>query len=307
MNFTVLKINWKGIIFWSNQFYGICAVLLMVESSLVILHKIPSLFLLLLIHLATILYYTHAYLKEQKDGIYSERTSWYKKNKTYLIYRQGFYTMGVIYLALVHCDFLNFLTRSSFLFIIFLFFTILLSVLYYLPSLFVKSGDVIRKWGILKSMSIAWVWTFTCGVLPIWHSNYLVGMTANLLFWLHIVTLFIFTLILAILFDIKDLNRDELEKTQTIVLKIGKDRIVNSVILPLLMVFTILKCVQFYYFTTSKVSFLIQALFIIWMYLVSRMELHKKSIYMNIVLIDGMVVIKVLLSLLGILLLERSF
>ena len=300
-----MKINWKGLIFWSNQFYGICAVLLTIESSLVIIHKIPSLFLLLLIHLATVLYYTHAYLLEQKEGIYNERSSWYIKNRTYLVYRQGLYTTGVIYLALFNCDFINLLTQSSFLSLIILLFTILLSVLYYLPSLGLKSSDIIRKWGILKSISIAWVWTFTCCVLPIWHSTYLLGMTSYPLFWLQTGSLFIFTLILAITFDIKDLNRDELENTQTIVLTIGKDHIVNGILLPLLIAYTLLEWVRYYYFISSIGLFLIHTLFIIWIYLVARMVLHKKAIYMNIILIDGLVIIKVLLSFLVMFLLEH--
>jgi hypothetical protein len=62
--------NWKGIFLWSNQFYGICAVLLAIETNLVLFHKMPNSFLLIFIHLATVVYYTHAYFHEHHDGIY---------------------------------------------------------------------------------------------------------------------------------------------------------------------------------------------------------------------------------------------
>lgn len=296
MNFSIYKINWKGLFLWSNQFYGICAVLLAIESSLQILHTIPPIPLLLLIHLATVLYYTHAYLLERKDGIYNERSSWYADNKKYLVYRQAFITIAVFYLAFVQCHMLNLMIRSNAWVQLILCLTFLITFLYYLPSFSTQWTNVFRRLGILKSISIAWAWTFTCCFLPIWFSADMDKMLFNLEFWLHLIPLFLFLLVLAILFDIKDLIKDKTEQIYTIAVKMGKERIVHSLILPILLVFMFFVGYDYYFFHKSLLFLIQHIVLIAWIYTVARVVIHKNAIYMNIILIDGIIIVKVLLS-----------
>lgn len=291
------KINWKGLFLWSNQFYGICAVLLAIESSLQILHKIPPIALLVLIHFATVLYYTHAYLLERKDGIYNERSSWYAGNKKYLVYRQTIITIAFFYLAFVQCNLLNLIIRSSAWVQLILCLTFLISFLYYLPSFSTQWTNIFRRLGILKSITIAWAWTFTCCFLPIWFSADMDKMLFSVEFWLHLIPLFLFLLVLAILFDIKDFNRDQTEQIYTIAVKMGKDRIVHSIILPILLVYLLFIGYDFYVVHKSLLFLLQHIVLTVWIYAIARVVLNKNAIYLNIILIDGIIIVKVILSL----------
>jgi 4-hydroxybenzoate polyprenyltransferase len=296
LNFSILKINWKGLLFWSNQFYGICAVLLAMESSWNLLHKFPSISLLVLIHCTTVLYYTHAYLLESKDGIYNERSTWYAKHKKYLWYRQAIYTIIVFLVALLQFDFISLIMNASPLYRLLLLVTVIVCILYYLPSFLTKNKSVIRQWGILKSISIAWAWTFTCCVLPIWVFDNIDKAMVSLAFWLHLIPLFLFLLILAILFDIKDIARDKMESIHTLAVKMGKERIVMSAIMPILFMYAVIVGYDYYIFQKSNMYLINNIILIGLIILVAKVILKKDAIYTNILLVDGLIIVKVILS-----------
>lgn len=291
-----MKINWKGLLLWSNQFYGICAVALSIESCLMILGKFPTIPVLLFIHLSTVIYYTHAYFLESKDGIYNERSKWYTEHKKYLYARQSIYTGICIYLGLVTIPVVTLLSNVNwFLFFIFIL-TLLLAILYYLPSLFPALKNSIRKFGIIKSVSIAWVWAIACCILPIWLSPSIEKTFFQPLIWLHTIELFIFIFILAILFDIKDMQSDQSESVITLVVKIGKDRIVNNLIVPSLIVFTLVVCIVWYQLPVTILFLYLQLLLVCLLYFVSKLVINVQSIFKNILLIDGLMIIKAILS-----------
>ena len=296
MFYKLVKHNWKGLLLWSNQFYGICAVLLSIESSLRIIGKIPSVPTLLFIHLLTVIYYTHAYLLENKDGIYNERSEWYINHKSYLYYRQAIYSVICMYIGLVRLNFFKIIEHIDLPMLLVFLFTMLFCFLYYIPSVFPKIKNSIRSYGILKSISIAWVWTITCSVFPVWMSSDLLLIYFNNLFWFHFIQLFIFILILAVLFDIKDINRDQLEEIETLALKIGKDRIIKYLIAPLLFIF-VSSLILDWSFLHEPISFLVlHLLLILLILLVSKLVTNLQSIFLNVLLIDGLMIIKVILS-----------
>ena len=299
MNFSVLKINWKGLLFWSNHFYGICAVLLAIESYLTLLHKMPSIALLFLIHCTTVLYYTHAYLLERKDGIYNERSTWYGKHKNFLWYRQALYTVFIFFIAFVQCDFIGLINKTSLLFQLIIMATFIICILYYLPSFSTKANSVIRHWGIVKSGSIAWAWTFTCCFLPIWFSNNIDKAMTSQAFWLHVIPLYLFLLILAILFDFKDIARDTIEQINTLAVKMGKERIVIRAIIPLLLMYAIMVSYDYYIFQKPIIYLILNIILIGLIVLVSKVIQTKEAIYTNILLVDGLIIIKVILSFLA--------
>ena len=290
------KINWKGVLLWSNQFYGICAVSLSMESSYIVLHKIPSIALLLLIHLATVLYYTHAYLFEQKEGIYNDRTLWYRSHKNYLIFRQIFLSAVVIYLSFIQLGLYHLFIKSNLFPKAVVLITVAFLFLYYLPSIATRQKNNIRENGIIKSLSIAWVWSFVVCYFPIWLISKGDSFAFSAVFLLHFIELFLFMLILAILFDIKDINRDQVEKVNTIAVTIGKDHVVQKIILPLLLLYSICILIDWHLMSAPNLVLYTQAILVTMVYWIARLALKRKDIYINILLIDGLMIFKVILS-----------
>lgn len=293
-----MKSNWKGILLWSNQFYGICAALLAVDTGITLLHKVPSVFALLLVYLVTIIFYTHAYLQESNGGIYGERSEWYQKNKNYLNIRQIVFTIACLYLMFIHFNGWLLFWSAGLIIKIILTASFLISAVYYVPYKFLSITLSFRKLGLLKSMSIAWVWAITCCFVPFWieeNSSFSLRLT-TIQFWNYFFQLFIYILMLAILFDIKDLFRDKEEAINTLVVKHGVRKTVHSFILPLLFIYAIITL--FIYFNEQyKFTYLVaHSILIIATYWVALQIEKIKSIHGNILLIDGLMYFKAILS-----------
>lgn len=293
-----MNINWKGILFWSNQFYGIGAVLLAVASNLLLLHTVPDIFILLFIHLITVLYYTHAYLVEFKEGIYNDRSIWYQKHKIYLRYRQLTFTFFCIYIGIFKLNILKVVYNTKFEFKIYLIVTLLLSAVYYLPTLNQKIPNLIRNNGIFKSISIAWVWTITTCFIPVWFSTEIKNGSLFIsdAFLIYSAQVFLFILALAILFDIKDIYKDSNENVNTLVVKLGILKTINRIIVPLLILNAILVLWLFCISKLTVLYVLFEFIVLVLTYIVSRVVVHIKSIHANIILIDGLIVLKAILS-----------
>jgi hypothetical protein len=291
-----VKVNWKGIILWSNQFYGLCAVLLSIETSLILLDTYPNPFLLLLIYLGTIVYYTHAYLQEGKLGEQNERVGWYQKNHRYLIIRQVVFTFLCLLIAFVKLQMLSALIHASLFVKFVILISGLLSAAYYMPNLKFGLLHSYRTNGVVKSMAIAWVWTFTCCFVPIWLGSNSQIAVFNEKFNIYFLLLFIYVLVLAILFDIKDMLKDQLEQVNTIALKMGAERTVRYIVCPLLMLYYIIIIYWVWLAGLSPIFILIQGLFVALSYLIARRVLTQKAIFVNILLIDGLLVLKAVIS-----------
>ena len=293
-----MKFDWKGAFLWSNQFYGICAVLLAIESNVLLLHTIPKVLFLLTIHLVTVLYYTHAYLHEDQEGIYNDRSNWYKRNRRYLKIRQAIYTIVCLWLLMVKLSAIRlFLHAPLTLQLIFLA-SFALSAIYYLPNYAFFPFKSLRNKGILKSAAIAWVWTVLCCMTPLWFStgsNFL-NMLSTIAFWAHFIQLFSFILILAILFDIKDLYRDKEAFVNTLVVKHGVDFTIHKIVLPLLMLSFLFTLLGHYWQGVSFMHLLSRLFVLVLIYFVSRIVVYQKAIHVNMLLIDGLMIIKAILS-----------
>lgn len=290
----MVKINWKGLILWSNHFYGICAVLLAIESNFILIQKMPNLFLLLFIHVVTVVYYTHAYLQETHDGVYNERTTWYQNNARYLIIRQILFTCLCIWIGLFKLDIINLFYHATLWIKCIMLLSIFISAIYYLPKYSIFSFNIFRHIGILKSISIAWVWTIISCVLPVWfelHNNF-TNLLTTYSFWNHFIFTFLFILVLAILFDIKDLYRDKKELVHTIVSKHGIDFTIYKIIVPLLIIMLMFALVAYMLHINNGWQFIINVLNLGLTYHVAKKVIYLKDIYTNILMIDGLIVIK---------------
>jgi 4-hydroxybenzoate polyprenyltransferase len=282
---------------WSNHFYGIAASLLAIESSMVILNQVPSFFLVAFIYIGTLVYYTYAYFNETSTGLYNERSNWYQSNKGYLKIRQFVLillciSIGVFKLQLIEIFILLpiglKLTLCTALVIILLY--------YYAHKIFKRVN--LRNKGLLKSMSIAWVWVVVCFILPIvMQSQGKYNFSAHYAL-LHLLQLYLFILILAILFDIKDINRDNDENIKTLVAKYGIKPIMYTFIFPLVLVYLWVSFFLFFRLNESFVYFLTPLLISLLILMVSYLVQKRKTIHENILLIDGLILIKALLGIL---------
>ena len=293
-----MKLNWKGLLLWSNHFYGICAVLLTIETNLKMIHKMPNVFLLLFIHLATVLYYTHAYMHEAHDGVYNERTTWYQKNAKYLMIRQILFTSLFIWLGLYKLDIYNLFFQSTLWIKCMLLISIFISAIYYLPNHGIFSFNLFRHIGILKSISIALVWTMFCCFFPAWFSlgDHFTQLLATYFFWNHFIFLFLFIIVLAILFDIKDLYRDKKESVHTIVAKHGIDFTIHKIIAPLLIITLLFVFIGYLFHINTAWHVIIQMLLLGLTYNVAKKVIYHHAIHTNLLMIDGLIIIKALIG-----------
>lgn len=293
-----VKSNWKGLLLWSNQFYGICAMSLATASTLVLLGVTPPLVILLFIHLSTVVFYTQAYFQENQEGIYNERAKWYNTHKRYLQIRQVVYVSFCVYLALFQIGMPSLFINASIFIKLFLLLTILISLLYYSPIFVTLSIKPYRSMGMLKSISIAWVWSIMTCVLPLWSigSDSFVRILNELTFWVYFGQLFIYILILSILFDIKDLNRDKQELTNTIVIKYGVKKTLVYIIRPLLFLYMALFIIQAICNNYIFLNYIAQAGLVILTFSIANKVVKQKGIHINILMIDGLMIIKAILS-----------
>jgi 4-hydroxybenzoate polyprenyltransferase len=293
-----VKNIWKGLLLWSNHFYGICAALLAVESGITLLHKIPSISILVFIYIATVIYYSQTYLQEAKGSVYNERTSWYQKNTNYLIIRQCILLLILVYVGLFKLYLGSLFFQASIL-VKGIFITTLAIALYYdMPSLFNQASFSFRKIGFLKSMSIAWVWTISCFLFPIWHATKLDFplLFSNSFFWFYFLQLFVYIFILAMLFDVKDVNQDQADQVKTIVIKFGVTSTLNKLLIPLLCVYVAISAYMTYVRDLNLAYFYLQTLLAFTTYFIAKRVVHHKSIATHILLIDGLMIVKVILS-----------
>jgi hypothetical protein len=291
-----VSIDWKGWIIWSNHFYGICAAMLCIESSYMLLHQFPNYFLLALVYLATVIYYTHAYITESTEGISNERMLWYQQHKKYLVIRQLVFTCICLYIALFKIHFLQIINQASIAVYIILFFTIISALGYYIPNVgssFIRSY---RTKGLLKSMAIAWVWTITCCLMPILMEPNATIYLMHANFILFAIQLFIYVFLLAILFDIKDIQKDQNEQVNTIALKLGAEKTVSAVIVPLLLLYFLVSTYWVYKTAQSPLFLLFQAFLVLLTYYMALKIIQQRTIFINVLLIDGLLILKAVLS-----------
>jgi 4-hydroxybenzoate polyprenyltransferase len=121
-------------------------------------------------------------------------------------------------------------------------------------------------------------------------------IATSFIFWIHFAQLFLFILILAILFDIKDIERDQDDAVSTIVIRIGKNKLINSIITPILIVYGFAVTLEWKMANLSFTFLGMQMILLVLVYIVSKKVISIYSIFKNILLIDGLMIIKAILS-----------
>jgi 4-hydroxybenzoate polyprenyltransferase len=294
-----LKLNKPLIayIFFSNYFYGLCAVALSIEASLQQRIPLNSVSFYVFIFAVTALYYTKAYITEKRKNKGNPRSEWYWENRNFVAGSQIFLTaICVIYGAVIlyrhyefilHLPWLNWMLMLAFPFV---------ASLYYGVNHQRLGRLNLRNVGWLKPFLIGFVWAGLVNIYPmmffdIEHEfDYVPDIIGILLF----IKNFMFVAVLCIMFDIKDYAADHNLQLKTFVVKVGLRKTIFMILIPLSLLglssFILYGIIR--HFSIVKIGLNV----IPFLLLISvAYSLHKrKSIFYYLIVIDGLMFVKAL-------------
>jgi 4-hydroxybenzoate polyprenyltransferase len=288
-------------LFFGNYFYGICAVAFSAETFV---HLNLSAFqpvFYLLIFAATTFYYTLAYIKtETPQSATNKRALWYAHNRQIVFVSQTILALTILTVLLffVFTHYKTILQLDTKL----LFFTatfIIFGIFYYGSG--TKKGLTLRTIGWLKPFVIAYTWSGLVTFVPVVYVC--ITNLANCAFKESLFLLFLnnllFVATLCTMFDIKDYAMDYNKKIKTFVVKFGLRKTIYALLLPM--------CVSTYFSfllvvanANLKPAFVaINSLPYLAITLVALSLQQRKSIFYYLVVIDGLMLLKALVSILS--------
>lgn len=294
-----LKVNKPAIayIFFSNYFYGLCAVALSIEGSLQQRIPLNSLSFYVFIFAITALYYTKAYITEKRSNKGNPRSDWYWENRNFVMGSQNFLTgIAVIYIGVILFRHYHFILQLPLvhwaLMLVFPF----VAALYYGINHRRFRKINLRNVGWLKPFIIGFVWAGLVNIYPMMFYDieheleYVPDIIGILLF----IKNFMFVAVLCIMFDIKDYAADHNLQLKTFVVKAGLRKTIFMILIPLSLLglssFILFGIIR--HFSLLKISLNVIPFLLLIMVAYS---LHKrKSIFYYLIVIDGLMLIKAL-------------
>jgi hypothetical protein len=289
-------------IFFGNYFYGLCVILLAMESMFQLNFPLNDALFFILLFLGTVVYYTKAYVTSNTVAHYNFRSQWYHDNKKVIQKSQTLFITSCllisVFLFIKHRSVLNEITLLE---IIILGVFPLVAFLYYgLDNNFFAQYKL-RNIGWLKPFIIGFVWSGIVSIYPILyysithHIPYTITMDNLLLFAQN----FMFITVLCIMFDIKDYAADNNRQLKTFVVRVGLRQTIFAIIIPLTIIgfiFSILQARQ-YHFSMNRM--ILSSLIFPLLVTVAYSLYKRKSILFYLIIIDGLLLIKAVCGILG--------
>jgi len=231
------KAGFSKALFFGNYFYGLCIIALSVEAGLQQYRSLNSVYYYLLVFLATVIYYTRAYIPSKSVNSPNPRTRWYARNNTDIRLSQWVLSIIFIVTAIVYLSYyFTGFTRMPWLNWLLLAIFPLLALLYYGIEHQFFGNYSLRSIGWLKPFVIGMIWAATATIYPVIFNGventgpyYEINLVGSYLF----VKNFMYITVLCIMFDIKDYAADSNQQIKTFVVKAGLRRTLFSIILPL--------------------------------------------------------------------------
>lgn len=281
--------------FFSNYFYGFCAVALSIEATLQQKFPFNSLSYYVFAFAITVLYYTRAYITEKKVLTPNPRSHWYYNNRRLITLSQLFLTViALIYLtALLYNHWHFVLAMNIFSWILFLLFPSI-AALYYGINHRRFEDYKLRNIGWLKPFIIGFVWAGLVTVYPILFYN-----VENEQYYHHdwiglflFIKNFMFVTVLCIMFDIKDYAADHNRQLKTFVVKTGLRSTIFFILIPLCIagLASFLYFGMLRHFSWEKIS--LNVIPFILLILVAYSLHRRKNIIYYLVVIDGLMLVK---------------
>jgi hypothetical protein len=282
-------------IFFGNYFYGICAVALSIEAGLQQRFPLNSILYYSLIFLATVIFYTKAYLSENTMANSNPRSQWYAANQVFVQSSQFIYILLcisiIIYIAIQYKP--TILNLNATEWILGLSFPSVALLYYGIDN---KSQKIfsLRNIGWLKPFVIGLVWAGLVTIYPILYfsiihnTHFELTQIGILLFIKNLM----FVTMLCVLFDIKDFASDSNQQLKTFVVKAGLRKTIFSFVIPL----SILGWGSFVFYGIMHhfhpVKILLNTIPFLLLVLIAYSLHRPKSILYYLILIDGLMLIK---------------
>ncbi len=256
--------------------------------------------------LAPVIYYTYAY-KSINDStpIANQRTRWFRENKKLVHLSQ----VGMILLCIGIFSFLIFKHFNEIIRLPLIYYSIGFGVLcvgiFYYGLISKKLfGFNLRNSGWTKAFIIGFVWACCANIFPLIMLRIETGQDffqTDLWVWLFIKN-WLFCTVNAIMFDIKDYPSDSNLYLRTFVVSFGLRRTIYFIIVPLLLA----GLISFCFFSLIKQFSIIQFSFNLIPFLltlaIAFSMLRRHSIFYYLIVIDGVILVKALCGILGVLL-----
>jgi 4-hydroxybenzoate polyprenyltransferase len=288
--------NLIPIIFYGNIFYGLCSVVLCLETNLQ--HHIPpnGPHFFLLVFAATVVYYTRIYFKSISATSTNKRTIWYSQNRKLI---KAFLIVGILFIV-VDSTYLLFKLRE----IVFSLHLIqwglmvifpLVAVLYTFKTHPFFRQHQLRRIGWLKPFFIGFAWSGLVTVYPVFFRQMQSGIFSDQfilpsgLFWLQN---FLFISALAIMFDIKDHASDITFRLQTYPALLGIKKTIQVVIIPLAVLSLVVLLLYQWQQQAAFIQILIQLIPFTLLFIVSGRLNQPRGVLFYLVVIDGLMFIK---------------
>ena len=256
--------------------------------------------------LAPVIYYTYAY-KSINDStpIANQRTRWFRENKKLVHWSQ----VGMILLCIGIFSFLIFKHFNEIIRLPLIYYSIGFGVLFvgiFYYGLISKKlfGFNLRNSGWTKAFIIGFVWACCANIFPLIMLRIETGQDyfhTDLWVWLFIKN-WLFCTVNAIMFDIKDYPSDSNLYLRTFVVSFGLRRTIYFIIVPLLLaglisfcIFALIKQFSITQFAFNLIPFLLTLA-------IAFSMLRRHSIFYYLIVIDGVILVKALCGILGVLL-----
>jgi hypothetical protein len=276
---------------FGNYYMGLCSVALCFETIYAL--KLPTLPItfFIIVFSATILFYTHAYIRVPLSST-NDRLLWYKEHSKTIILSQIFLSL-IFLLATIQLliDALPKLKQLSAhpIFISSAFIPIIALLYYGLHNGPFRKINL-RRLALLKPFIIGVVWAGTVTLFPVVVSMLL--QPNSLLpsgVFLHFLQNFIFVSLIAIMFDIKDYADDYNHHLKTLIVRIGLRNTIYRFLLPGILLNEILALALTPLSLTGIILSGIPNIAILW----SALSLQRRhSIFFYLIVIDGLLLIK---------------
>ena len=292
-------------IFFANYFVGLLAIALSVETLFQLELPLNSFTYYLLLFSATVLYYTYAYAGPAGITISDNpRTEWYRQHYSFIrISQKFFFTVCIIIGTSIVLENYESILRLPLPYWILLATLPVAALLYYglLPKSLYRLN--LRNTGWLKAFVIGFVWAGCVNILPVSMVRIEYGISVSepdFMVWLFIKN-WMFCTVNAIMFDIKDYDDDANKQLKTFVVRIGLQKTIFYILIPLLMIGLISLLIFTHYKNFSTVPILINLVpFISLCFVAYSLQRPKKILYYLIV-IDGLLLVKAICGISGML------
>lgn len=290
-------------VFFANYFVGLLAVALSVETAFQLNLPLNSPAYYLLLFCTTVFYYTIAYSGPVAPKISANpRTEWYRLHFRFVRVSQVVLfsicaLLGTWYLvenfrAVLHLPLYYWLILSI---------VPLAAVLYYglLPKSIISFN--LRRTGWLKAFVIGFVWAGCVNIFPVAALRLEQGITVAeplLMLWLFTKN-WMFCTVNAIMFDMKDYEDDANIELKTFAVRMGLQKTIYLVLIPLLLVGLVAFLAFAIYRNFGIPTILFNIVPFVCLLAVAFSLQRKQSILFYLIVIDGLLLVKALCGVAG--------